>query len=142
MTSSPPLFVVAAALINLDGNVLVQKRPRSKTMAGLWEFPGGKVEAGETPEAALVRELDEELGILVSSASLSPVGFATEPLGERHLILLLYSCINWDGTPKALDADALLWINPAKLPTLAMPPADVPLIELLKAQLCLKVPIR
>ncbi len=142
MVPAPPLFVVAAALINLDGKVLVQKRRSSKTMAGLWEFPGGKVEPGEAPADALARELREELGISTSPATLSPVGFASEPSGEGQLILLLYSCFDWKGVPKALDAEALLWVNPAELTTLAMPPADIALIGPLKAQLFLKEPNR
>jgi 8-oxo-dGTP diphosphatase len=140
MPPAPPLIVVAAALIDLDQNVLVQQRPSLKSMAGLWEFPGGKVEHGETPEQALVRELNEELGISINPASLSPVGFASEQLGHRHLILLLFSCHLWEGVPKPLDADALLWISPSELSTLAMPPPDVQLIDLLKTQLAAKVP--
>jgi 8-oxo-dGTP diphosphatase len=140
MPLAPPLFVVAAAIINPEHNVLVQQRAPSTTMAGLWEFPGGKVEDGETPEHALARELEEELGVLVSLGSLSPVGFASEPLCDRHLILLLYSCFAWDGYPKPLTANALLWIKPAALSTLAMPPADIRLIEPLRAHLCSTVP--
>jgi len=129
------LPVVAAALIDGDGRVLVQQRPAGKMMAGLWEFPGGKVEQGETPEAALVRELREELGIDVAAACLAPACFASEPLGERHLLLLLYVCRRWAGTPRPLAAAALRWIRPLELFTLAMPPADRPLIGLLAALL-------
>lgn len=124
--------VVAAALIDGEGRVLVQRRPPGKMMAGLWEFPGGKLEPGETPEAALIRELHEELGITVSAASIVPTAFASEKLGERHLLLLLYLCRTWSGTPRALDAVAIDWVAPADLHALAMPPADLPLIGLLE----------
>src|SRR3546814_18960945 len=100
-----PLFVTAVALVDADGRVLVQQRSAHRSMAGLWEFPGGKVEDGETPEAALVRELREELGIETRSASLAPACFASEALGARHLILLLFVCRNWRGTAPPLDSD-------------------------------------
>jgi 8-oxo-dGTP diphosphatase len=127
------LFVVAAALIDGDGRVLVQQRPPGKPMAGLWEFPGGKVEPGEVPEAALVRELTEELGITVESACLAPATFASESLGGRHLILLLYALRKWSGVPEAHHASALKWVRPLELHGLEMPPADKPLIGLLEA---------
>ena len=127
------LFVTAAALVDADGRVLVQQRSADRSMAGLWEFPGGKVEAGETPEAALVRELHEELGIETQTACLAPAGFASEPLGSKHLVLLLYICRKWKGTPAALDADGLKWVRPIQLHGLEMPPADKPLIGLLEA---------
>jgi 8-oxo-dGTP diphosphatase len=127
------LWVVAAALVDLDGRVLVQQRPPGKPMAGLWEFPGGKVEPGETPEAALIRELTEELGIGVEAACLAPATFASEPLGGRHLILLLYALRKWQGVPEARHASALKWVRPLELHGLAMPPADKPLIGLLEA---------
>ncbi len=129
------LHVVAAALVDADGRVLVQQRPPGKPMAGLWEFPGGKVDAGETPEAALVRELDEELGIAVTHACLAPAAFASETLGDRHLILLLYVARKWSGIPEARHASALKWVYPAHLHALEMPPADTPLIGLLEALL-------
>jgi 8-oxo-dGTP diphosphatase len=132
---NPPsalLFVVAAALIDCEGRVLVQQRPAGKPMAGLWEFPGGKVEPGEVPEAALVRELAEELGIDVAAAELVPAVFASEALGERHLLLLLYLVREWRGEPEARHASALRWARVAELRELAMPPADVPLIGLLE----------
>ena len=127
------LPVVAAALVDLDGRVLLQQRPEGKSLAGLWEFPGGKVEAGETPEAALIRELEEELGIAVPHACLAPATFASAALGERHLVLLLYITRKWSGVPRALEAAALRWVRPADMHGLAMPPADRPLIGLLDA---------
>ena len=129
------LPVVAVALVDADGRVLVQQRPAGKPMGDLWEFPGGKVEAGETPEAALVRELAEELGIDVEAACVAPATFASAPLGERHLLLLLYACRKWRGTPRALEGGALRWVRPVELHALPMPPADRPLIGLLEALL-------
>jgi 8-oxo-dGTP diphosphatase len=123
------LLVVAAALIAGDGRVLLQRRAEGRAMAGLWEFPGGKVEPGEAPEGALVRELAEELGIKVDPAALTAAAFASAPLGERHLLLLLYVCRDWIGEPSALDAAELAWVAPADMGVLAMPPADVPLVE-------------
>lgn len=127
------LIVVAAALIDGDGRVLIQQRPPRKNMAGLWEFPGGKVDIGETPEDALVRELSEELGINVETACLAPAAFASEPLGEQHLLLLLYVCRKWSGIPQLLEASALRWVKPNLLYSIDMPPADRPLIGLLDA---------
>lgn len=132
-TANRLLLVVAAALIDLDGRVLVQQRPPGRSLAGLWEFPGGKVDAGETPEAALIRELDEELGIVVDHSCLAPASFASEALGERHLLLLLFVLRKWRGTPQPRHATALRWERPAGLYGLAMPPADRPLIGLLEA---------
>lgn len=129
------LLVVAAAMIDGAGRVLVQQRPPGKPMAGLWEFPGGKVEPGEVPEAALVRELGEELGIALDADSLRPAAFASEALGERHLILLLYTLRNWRGDPVPHHASELRWASVAELRELEMPPADVPLIGLLEALL-------
>jgi 8-oxo-dGTP diphosphatase len=129
--SKPLLFVVAAALVDGDGCVLVQRRPPGKPMAGLWEFPGGKVEPGEVPEAALVRELAEELGIAVAADALVPAAFASEALGGRHLVLLLYLAREWSGTPEPRHASALRWASVAELFGMDMPPADVPLIGLL-----------
>ena len=127
------LAVVAAALVDRDGRLLVQQRPEGKPMAGLWEFPGGKVEPGETPERALIRELAEELAIDVDHACLAPACFASDTLGEKHLLLLLYVCRKWRGTPVAQHACALRWVRPVELHGLAMPPADEPLIGLLEA---------
>lgn len=128
-----PLIVVAAALVDRDGRLLVQQRPEGLSMAGLWEFPGGKLEPGETPEAALIRELDEELAIDVDHACLAPACFASDTLGDKHLLLLLYVCRKWRGTPVAQHASALRWVRPVELHGLAMPPADKPLIGLLEA---------
>jgi 8-oxo-dGTP diphosphatase len=127
------MIVVAAALVDADGRVLVQRRPAGAPMAGLWEFPGGKLEAGETPEAGLIRELREELAIDVEAACLAPAVFASEPLGDRHLLLLLYACRKWRGMPEARHADALRWVRPVELHRLDMPPADRPLIGLIEA---------
>ncbi len=127
------LLVVAAALVDADRRVLLQQRPAGKSLAGLWEFPGGKVEAGETPEEALIRELEEELGIAVPHACLAPAAFASAPLGDRHLLLLLYITRKWVGVPRALEAAGLKWVRPADMHALPMPPADRPLIGLLDA---------
>lgn len=122
-------------MVDRDGRVLVQQRPPGTSMAGLWEFPGGKLEPGETPEAALIRELAEELGIEVDRACLAPACFASEPLGERHLLLLVYALRKWKGMPEARHATALRWVRPVELYGLDMPPADRPLIGLLEALL-------
>lgn len=127
------LIVVAAALIDVDGRVLVQQRSADRPMAGLWEFPGGKCEEGERPEDALVRELEEELGIEVNGACLAPAVFASEALGDRHMVLLVYVCRDWRGVPRPIDAQALKWVRPAQLHALDMPPADKPLVGLLEA---------
>ena len=126
------LFVVAAALTNQAGEILLQKRPEGRQMTGLWEFPGGKVDAGESPESALVRELKEELGIEVDAQNLTPLTFASEPLGDRNLLLLLYRCEVWSGEPQALDAPELRWLQPSEMKDLPMPPADVPLVATLE----------
>jgi 8-oxo-dGTP diphosphatase len=129
------LIVVAAALIDPAGRVLVQKRAEGRAMAGLWEFPGGKLEAGETPQSALARELDEELGIRVAEAALVPAAFVSEESLGRHMLLLLFSCQSWAGDPKPLDASELRWVLPQQLASLEMPPADVPLVKGLVALL-------
>jgi 8-oxo-dGTP diphosphatase len=126
------MTVVAAALTDADGRVLLQQRAPGRAMAGLWEFPGGKVEECELPEAALARELQEELGIEVGTADLVPACFASAPIGERHMILLLYQCRQWMGEPRPLDAVALRWELPGAMRALAMPPADAPLVDLLE----------
>ncbi len=134
-TAKPVLLVVAAALVATDGGVLLQQRPPGKQLAGLWEFPGGKIESGETPEAALVRELAEELGIVVNANALVPVTFASAGLGTRQLLLLLYLVRDWEGEPRALEASALRWVRPGAMHALPMPPADVPLVAALEATL-------
>jgi 8-oxo-dGTP diphosphatase len=131
LEKNPTMTVVAAALIDGERRVLLQRRPEGRAMAGLWEFPGGKVEEGEAPEAALVRELVEELGIALAVPDLVPACFASAPLGERHLLLLLYICRRWEGEPRPLHADALKWLHPAEMDPDEMPPADRPLIGLL-----------
>ncbi|MFN3618747.1 (deoxy)nucleoside triphosphate pyrophosphohydrolase [Sphingorhabdus sp.] len=133
MERSPTLlFVVAAALTNDKGEILLQKRPMDAQMGGLWEFPGGKVDHDESPENALVRELEEELGIIVDARDLVPETFASEPLGERNLLLLLYRCNRWTGTPAALFADEIYWALPKDMSYLPMPPADYPLVKKLQ----------
>ena len=133
MTKNPTLMVVAAALVDTEGRVLLQQRSPGRQMAGLWEFPGGKIEPGELPEEALIRELREELGVETEMACLAPAAFASAPLGERHMLLLLYICRKWRGEPQPLDASALKWVRPAEMSALPMPPADTPLIGLLDA---------
>ncbi|HEX8625045.1 MAG TPA: (deoxy)nucleoside triphosphate pyrophosphohydrolase [Allosphingosinicella sp.] len=128
----PTLTVVAAALVDGERRVLLQKRAAGRAMAGLWEFPGGKVERGERPEAALARELKEELGIAVEIESLAPAAFASADNDGRHMLLLLYLCRQWSGEPRPLDAEALKWVRPDEMAALPMPPADEPLIPLLE----------
>jgi 8-oxo-dGTP diphosphatase len=141
LQKNPTMIVVAAALIDEAGRVLLQQRAPDRDMAGLWEFPGGKVEPDERSEAALARELAEELGIVVDEAALIPACFASAPLDERHMILLLYTCRKWRGDPRALDASALQWVRPADMRALPMPPADEPLIGLLEAVLGARPPV-
>lgn len=130
MAEAGPIVVVAGAMID-GGRVLLQQRPPGKAMAGLWEFPGGKVEPGEAPDDALTRELAEELGVSVDPRDVRPITFAAAPLGERHLLLLLYEVRAWSGEPRALEASALAWVSPDAMRALPMPPADVPLVEAL-----------
>ncbi|HEX6375336.1 MAG TPA: (deoxy)nucleoside triphosphate pyrophosphohydrolase [Allosphingosinicella sp.] len=126
------MVVVAAALVDGERRVLLQRRAAGRAMAGLWEFPGGKVEEGERAEAALVRELAEELGIEVDAAALAPAAFASADNAGRPMLLLLYLCRQWRGEPRPLDAAALAWVRPADMADLPMPPADEPLIPLLE----------
>ncbi|WP_308219905.1 bifunctional GNAT family N-acetyltransferase/(deoxy)nucleoside triphosphate pyrophosphohydrolase [Roseomonas populi] len=126
------LLVAACALIDSDGRVLLARRPEGKPMAGLWEFPGGKLAPGETPEDALIRELHEELGIDVSAACLAPFAFASHPLDGKHLLMPLYLCRRWNGTVEGREGQALAWVRPNKLADYAMPPADKPLVALLR----------
>lgn len=128
------LPVVALALTRGDGRVLMARRRAGAQHGGLWEFPGGKIEPGERPEAALVREIAEELGIAIEAGDLVPIGFASEAVGDRHLILLLFGAHRWTGEPKALDADAIEWVLPSELQQLAMPPADRPLAALIASR--------
>ena len=126
------LLVAACALIDTDGRVLVAQRPEGKQMAGLWEFPGGKVEPGERPEQALIRELGEELEISVEEACLAPFTFASHAYPDFHLLMPLYVCRRWHGLVRAKEHQALKWLRPKDLSALPMPPADAPLIPLLR----------
>jgi 8-oxo-dGTP diphosphatase len=122
------VLVVACALIDVDGRVLLAQRPQGRAMAGLWEFPGGKMEAGEKPEQTLIRELKEELGIDVKEACLAPLTFASHTYDDFHLMMPLYVCRRWDGTATALEGQQLTWVRPNKLRDYPMPAADLPLI--------------
>lgn len=126
------ILVAAAALVDVDGRVLICQRPEGKTLAGLWEFPGGKLEPGESPEAALIRELDEELGIKVKADCLAPFVFASHPLEIGHLLMPLYLCRRWEGFVERREHAALAWVKPDKLDAHAMPPADAPLCAYLR----------
>jgi 8-oxo-dGTP diphosphatase len=129
MTAGLPLVLVAAvALVDADGRVLIAKRPDGKSMAGLWEFPGGKVEAGERPELALIRELREELDIDVTEACLAPLTFASHAYEGFHLLMPLYACRRWKGMVRSLEGQELKWVKPNRLRDYPMPPADLPLI--------------
>jgi 8-oxo-dGTP diphosphatase len=128
MTGTPVVLVAAAALVDVDGRVLIAKRPEGKSLAGLWEFPGGKVEAGERPEAALIRELHEELGIDVAEACLAPLTFASHAYEAFHLLMPLYVCRRWKGDITAREHAELAWVRPNRLRDYPMPPADLPLI--------------
>ncbi|NJL07279.1 MAG: (deoxy)nucleoside triphosphate pyrophosphohydrolase [Methylacidiphilales bacterium] len=127
----PLVLVAAVALIDADGRVLLAERPAGKAMAGLWEFPGGKVEAGERPEATLVRELREELAIEVKEACLAPLTFASHDYGDFHLLMPLFVCRRWTGRPAGCEGQRLAWVRPNRLRDYPMPPADVPLIPML-----------
>ncbi len=126
------LLVVACALVDVDGRVLVAQRPPGRSMAGLWEFPGGKVRPPETPEAALIRELDEELGIGTHASCLAPLTFASHAYPDFHLLMPLFVCRVWQGEPQAREGQALRWLRPRALRELDMPPADLPLIPVLE----------
>lgn len=129
--AAPLLLVAACALVDTDGRVLIAQRPPGKSMAGLWEFPGGKVEHGEAPEATLIRELKEELGIDTSASCLAPLTFASHAYADFHLLMPLYVCRRWQGIPRALEGQALKWVRPRDLRDYSMPPADLPLIPAL-----------
>ena len=122
------ILVAACALIDSDGRVLLAERPQGKSMAGLWEFPGGKVEAGERPEQTLIRELKEELDIVVNEACLAPLTFASHAYPEFHLLMPLYVCRRWEGTVRAREGQQTAWVRPNRLKDYKMPPADEPLI--------------
>ena len=132
------LLVSAVALIDRDGRVLLAQRPEGKTMAGLWEFPGGKIKPGETPETALIRELDEELGINTAASCLAPLSFASHSYGPSddrpafHLLMMLYVCRRWQGRPQPIEGGALKWVWPQQLRDYPMPEADIPLIAALQ----------
>lgn len=129
------VLVAACALIDADGRVLLAQRPDGKPMAGLWEFPGGKVEAGERPEETLIRELAEELGIAVSEPCLAPLSFASHTYADFHLLMPLYVCRRWEGTVTPKEKQRLAWVRPKRLREYEMPPADVPLVSHLMALL-------
>lgn len=126
------VLVSAVALIDVDGRVLLAQRPAGKSMAGLWEFPGGKVESGETPEAALIRELHEELGIETWESCLAPLTFASHAYDDFHLLMPLFACRKWQGQPHAKEDQALKWVRPERLRDFPMPAADIPLIPILR----------
>lgn len=126
------VLVSAVALIDPDGRVLLAQRPQGKSMAGLWEFPGGKVDPGETPEAALIRELDEELGIATWDSCLAPLTFASHSYNDFHLLMPLFACRKWEGQPKPREGQTLAWVRPRNMRDYAMPPADLPLIPILR----------
>ena len=125
------LLVAAVALIDQDGRVLLAQRPNGKSMAGLWEFPGGKVETGETPEAALIRELEEELGINTWESCLAPLTFASHAYDDFHLLMPLFACRKWEGIPIAQENQALKWVGKQDLRSYEMPAADIPLVPIL-----------
>jgi 8-oxo-dGTP diphosphatase len=133
--SAKIVLVAACALVDADGRVLIAQRPAGKTMAGLWEFPGGKIEDRERPEQTLIRELREELGIVVSEACLAPLTFASHSNADFHLLMPLYVCRRWEGTVAAMEGQQLAWVKPNRLRDYDMPPADVPLVSHLLALL-------
>ncbi|MBT3627721.1 MAG: (deoxy)nucleoside triphosphate pyrophosphohydrolase [Rhodospirillaceae bacterium] len=130
--AKPILLVAAVALIDVDGRVLIAERPKGKHLEGLWEFPGGKLADGETPEAALIRELDEELGVDIEESCLAPISFASHAYEDFHLLMPLYVCRIWNGTPQPREGQKLKWVKPARLRDYPMPPADAPLVATLR----------
>jgi len=129
---TPIVLVSAVALLDTDNRVLLAQRPEGKSMAGLWEFPGGKVDPGETPEAALIRELNEELGIDTVESCLAPIGFASHGYDDFHLLMPLFVCRKWQGEPEPREGQTLAWVRPNALRDYPMPPADVPLVAQLQ----------
>ncbi len=132
MADTPIVLVSAVALLDSDNRVLLAQRPEGKSMAGLWEFPGGKVDPGETPEAALIRELNEELGIDTVESCLAPIGFASHGYDDFHLLMPLFVCRKWQGEPEPREGQTLAWVRPNALRDYPMPPADVPLVAQLQ----------
>lgn len=130
--TKPTILVSAVALIDADGRILLAQRPQGKSMAGLWEFPGGKVEDGETPEQALIRELEEELGINTWQSCLAPLTFASHSYETFHLLMPLFACRKWEGTPQPREGQTLAWARANQLRDYEMPPADIPLIPILR----------
>ena len=128
----PILLVAAIALVDADGRVLITQRSKGKHLEGMWEFPGGKLSDGETPEVALIRELNEELGIDVEHTCLAPLSFASHDYGEFHLLMPLYVCRVWSGVPRGCEGQQLKWVRPSKLTDWPMPPADAPLVAALR----------
>lgn len=126
------VLVAAVALVDPDGRVLLAQRPEGKSLAGLWEFPGGKVEPGESPETALIRELQEELGIETKSSCLAPLTFASHGYDDFHLLMPLFVCRRWEGIAHGREGQALAWVAPNRLRDYPMPPADLPLIPILR----------
>lgn len=130
--TKPVILVAAVGMVDADGRVLLAQRPPGKKMAGLWEFPGGKVELGETPEAALIREMREELGVDIKEACLAPFTFASHAYEDFHLLMPLYLCRRWQGTPTPHEGQVLKWVRPNEMKDYPMPPADVPLVAMLR----------
>jgi len=125
------VWVVAIALINEDGEILLTQRPEGKDMAGLWEFPGGKIENGETPEQAIIREIAEELDVSIKVESLVPITFISHRYPDKHVVIMLYKSTQWEGEPVSMDNQLIRWYPPQEIPALPMPAADVPLVEAL-----------
>lgn len=128
----PLVLVSAVALVDIDGRILLAQRPAHKSMGGLWEFPGGKIEVDESPEAALIRELHEELDINTSESCLAPLSFASHAYDDFHLLMMLFVCRRWHGQPRPVEGGALKWVRPNQLRDYPMPPADIPLIPVLR----------
>ncbi len=131
-SATPLLLVSAVALVDADDRVLLARRPEGKPLAGLWEFPGGKIATGETPEAALIRELKEELGIKTEESCLAPFAFASHSYEDRHLLMPLFVCRVWQGRPEPREGQELAWVRPSRMTSYPMPPADAPLVALLR----------